>query len=57
MCINCLISSRDSLVPSPRFTYLGQVSTNIFQVGNPTHATAHAPEKIFQHKLQIFQLL
>ena len=22
------------------------------QVENPTHATAHAPEKIFQHKLQ-----
>ena len=27
------------------------------QVENPTHATAHAPEKNFQQKLRFFQLL
>ena len=32
------------------------VTSIYLQVENPTHATAHAPEKIFQHKLQIFSV-
>ena len=33
------------------------VTSNFLQVENPTHPTAHALEKIFQHKLHFFQLL
>ena len=32
------------------------VTSIYLQVENPTHATAHAPENIFQHKLQIFSV-
>ena len=32
------------------------VTSIYLQVENPTQATAHAPEKIFQHKLQIFSV-
>ena len=46
------------LVDKASATHITTGTTISLQVENPTHATTHAPEKIFQHKLQyFFQLL
>ena len=37
-----------------RYAYIDWCPLFNFQVDNPTHATAHAQENTFQHKLELF---